>query len=80
MLKYLQYIKSDYLSEQNFRIVSILTCISKMFESLMSDQMVKGMLDQLSHLLSAHRKAYSCEHVLIKAVEDWETVRDTVKM
>ena len=61
------YKKGDNLNKSNFRPVSVLTCISKVFESLMSSQMEKGMSSLLSHILSAYRKGHSCEHVLIKA-------------
>ena len=68
--------KGDNLQTGNYRPVSVLTCISKVFESLMSDQIVKEMFYKLSEYLAAYRKGYSCQHVLIKAIEDWKSALD----
>ena len=68
--------KSDNMKKGNFRPVSILTCISKIFESLMSDQILQSMQRVLSQYLSAYRMGYSCEHVLVRVIEDWKKALD----
>ena len=64
------------MNQSNFRPLSVLTCISKAFESLMNTQIEQGVSCLLSHVLSAYRKGYSSEYVLLKAIEDWRAVLD----
>ena len=48
--------KDDNMNKNNFRPVSVLACISKVFERVYNDQMVSFFKDTLSSLLSAFRK------------------------
>ena len=52
--------KNDNMDKTNFRPVSILPCISKIFERIYADQMTDFFKDILSSFLSAFRKDYSC--------------------
>ena len=72
--------KDDAMSRGNFRPVSILPCISKIFESIYSKQLSEYFDDLLSVLLSAFRKGYSCETVLTRLIEDWKSLLDKHKI
>ena len=62
--------KSEKLCKKNFLPVSILTALSKVFEKLMNDQL-HAHFDNIFHeLLSAFRRGYSCQSLLLKFVED----------
>ena len=63
--------KDDSMNKTNFRPVSILVCFSKVFEKLYCDQLLDFFNKVVSKFLSAFRKGYSCETVLIKMIEDW---------
>ena len=62
--------KSDNLNKKNYRPVSILTGISKVFENIMNEQLLEHFDDIFHALLSAFRKGYSCQSLLLKFVED----------
>ena len=62
--------KNDNLNKKNYRPVSILTGISKVFENIMNDQLLEHFNDIFHALLSAFRKGYSCQSLLLKFVED----------
>jgi len=68
--------KGDNMKTANYRPVSVLTILSKIAEGILCDQMLKHFRDILSEYLSAYRKGYSCENVLIKCIEDWRTALD----
>ena len=57
------------MDKNNYRPVSILTIISKVVESLYCDQLQVYFDDILSRELSAYRKMYGCENVILKSVE-----------
>ena len=64
------------MNKNNYRPVSILTSISKIFERVYSDQMVDFFNALLSISLSAFRKHFSCETVLLRLIEDWKALLD----
>ena len=64
------------LQPQNYRPLSVLTCLSKFFERVYNDQMGVYFKDILSTLLSAFRKRYGCPHVLTKSMEDIKQALD----
>ena len=64
------YKKDDRLVKNNYRPVSVLTGISKVFEYLMNDQLLEHFVNIFNALLSAYRKGYSCQSVLLKLIED----------
>ena len=70
------YKKSDNLERSNHRPVSVLSCTYKVFEKVYCDQMYEYFMGILSHYLSAFRKMYGCNHVLLKLVEDWKYALD----
>ena len=72
--------KDDSMNKNNYRPVSILPCISKIFEKVYCEQMVEFFNAILSASLSAFRKSYSCESVLIEMVEQWKDLLDQHKV
>ena len=64
--------KSDKLSKTNYRPVSILTSLSKLFESVMNDQLTGYFSLILNGLVSAFRKGYGCQTLLLKCIEYWK--------
>ena len=61
--------KSDNLKKENFRPISVLTTLSKIFESITADQMNEHFKDILCNWLSAYRALYSSNNVLLNFVE-----------
>ena len=70
------YKKNDNLVKMNYRPVSILTALSKVFEGLLCDQLSMYIYELLSENLSAYRKHYSCNNVLVKCIEDFRKALD----
>ena len=68
--------KSDRLAKENYRPLSVLTSTSKLFEGIIGDQLTKYIGDSLATDLSAYRKSYSCNNVLVKCVENWRKALD----
>ena len=56
--------------------MNIITVLSKVFESILSDQLVMYFEKILSSRISAYRKGYSCQHVLIDPTEFWKSALD----
>ncbi len=63
--------KKDALSKKNYRPVSILPTLSKLFEKLLAIQLSNFFEKIFNCLMSAYRKHYNCQDVLIKLVESW---------
>ena len=68
--------KDDNLMRDNYRPVSVLTVVSKIYETLMNDQLTDYFRNILNKLLCAFRKKYSCQSLLIKMVDEWKTALD----
>ena len=70
------YKKNDNMLKKNYRPISILTSLSKIFEGIVCDQMMTYFDKILSPLLSAYRKKFSCHNVLIHCIEQWRKALD----
>ena len=68
--------KNDNLTKGNYRPVSVLSCISKVYESILNDQLVAYFCDMFNKLVSAFRKGYSCQSLLIRLIDDWKNALD----
>ena len=68
--------KKDRLCVENYRPVSILPTVSKTFERVISEQVVTCFDPIFDCRLAAFRNGYSCEHVLVRLVEDWRKALD----
>ena len=62
--------KDDMLHKKNYRPISVLPCMSKIFESVLVEQLSEFFKTTFSKKLSGYRKRHSCESVLLKLVED----------
>ena len=60
----------------NFRPVSVLNTFSKIYEKVIKDQIVCGMEKYFSPFLSAYRKNYSSQNILISLTEEWRKKLD----
>ena len=55
----------------NFRPVSILNCLSKVYENVIKNELLKSMSVHLSPFISAYRKNYNTQHTLLRLLEEW---------
>ena len=65
--------KGDLNLKSNYRQVSILPVVSKVFERIMLKQINKYMDNKLSPILGGYKKDYSCQHSLLRLIEKWKT-------
>ena len=63
--------ENSRLNKKDYRPVSVLTAFSKVFERYMLNQMLEHVNTILSDKISAYRKGYSSQHVLLKLTEEW---------
>ena len=62
---------------KNYRPVSILNCFSKVYERFIHKNLTASVTKFLSDFISAYRKRYSTNHVLLKLIENWKAVIDS---
>jgi len=74
-----QFKRNDTLDRTNYRSVSILTAISKVYERVMASQLNGHFGNIFSPLLSAFRKGHSCESALLNMIEDFKNALDNEK-
>ena len=60
----------------NFRPVSVLNVFSKIYELVIQEQLTKTVEELFSPYISAYRKNYSTQHVLIRLIENWKEKLD----
>ena len=63
-------------SRTNFRPISVLPTVSKLFERLMDKQLVSYITPFLSSLLCGFRKGYSAQHALVRLLENFKISLD----
>jgi len=69
--------KKDYeLAKENYRPVTVLSCVNKVFERLLGNQKITKYDDRLCDGITAYRKHNSSETSLISLMEDWKLARD----
>jgi hypothetical protein len=68
--------KKDSLDKQNYRPVSILPYISKIFEKAINEQLADFFNGIFNPFLSAFRPGHGCQTTLIRLVEDWRSALD----
>ena len=59
------------MNKGNYRPVSVLTTLSKVFEKILAGQITPFLDSVLSPHLSAFRKGYSCQDALLHLLETW---------
>ena len=68
-----QYLKkADQLSKENYRPVSILPCLSKVYEKVLAIQLGEYFENIFDQALSAFRAGYSCQDTLLSLVDKWK--------
>ena len=72
--------KGDMLDKKNYLPISVLPCMSKIFESVLVEQLSEFFKTTISKNLSGYRKRHSCESVLLKLVEDCKHAVDNNKI
>ena len=63
-------------NKENYRNVSLLPVISKIFEKLMHSQMSKFIDKVLSPFLCGYRNGYSAQHAFLTMIEKWRASLD----
>ena len=69
--------KGDDMLKEKYRPVSILTTFSKVFETVISEQLMSFFNGIFNEMLCAYRKKYGCNHVLLKLVDSWKKALDS---
>ena len=62
--------------EKNYRPITVLIVVSKIFEKIMDKQTNEYMDKFLSKYLCGYRENYSCEIALVPMIEKWKMARD----
>ena len=68
--------KVDRLNVGNYRPVSVLPSLSKIYENVIAQQLTDYFDEYFSTYLSAFRKGYSCITTLVRLLEDWKKALD----
>ena len=68
--------KNDDLDKENYRPVSVLPHVSKVFERIMYIQIQNIMEGKLSKLLKGFRKNHSTQHRLVNKLKKWKNTLD----
>ena len=69
--------KDDKTNKKNYRPVTVLNAVNKIFEQRLCNQVTEKVDSHLSVCMSAYRKRHSCETTLLKLVEDWKSAVDS---
>ena len=70
------YKKEDPLKKENYRPVSLLPHVSKIFEKLIYKQINDYICDKLSKYIMGFRKCHGTQHSLLVVLEKWKKVLD----
>ena len=69
--------KLDPSDKANYRPVSILPLVSKVFEKIMYDQLYEYIVHFLNQLLCGFRKAHLTQHALFRLLQIWQKELDS---
>ena len=72
--------KEDPLSKENYRPISLLDIFSKISERYDLNQLLPHFNKIMSDKISAYRKNYSTQHVLLRLIENWKRCLDENKI
>ena len=73
------YKKKSRHQVENYRPVSILNAFSKIYERYIHNSLIPFVDSFLSVFISAYRRTYSSNHVLIRLIENWKQSLDKNK-
>ena len=68
--------KDETTNKKNYRPVSVLPLISKIFERIIYDQLSEYLVKYLNSILCGFRKAHSTQHALITLLQAWQKELD----
>ena len=68
--------KLETINKENYRPVSLLPVVSKLFERIMQKQMVDYIEKFLSPYLCGYRKGYNTQYALLAMIEKWKKFLD----
>ena len=68
------YKANESTSKMNYRNISLLPVVSKIFEKLMQAQISGYMENILSPYLCGYCKGYSAQHALLSMLEKWRSL------
>ena len=71
--------KGNDMLKDNYRPVSILVVLDKIFESIIADQMSEFFNPKFNSMLCAYRKSYGSGHTLTGLLESWKSALDNNK-
>ena len=66
--------KKDPLNKTNYRPVSVLPIVSKLFEKIMQKQINGFISNYLSPYLCGYRKGYNMQQALLVLIEKWKKI------
>ena len=66
--------KDDPYDEKNYRPVSVLLAISKIYEKLMQRQINDYIANYLSPYFCGYRKGYNTQQALVSLIEKWKKI------
>ena len=66
----------DATSVKNYRPISVLPVVSKIFERIMQKQISSYLEEYLSPCLCGYRKGYSTQYALLSLIEKWKQMLD----
>ena len=69
----------DNFTRENYRPLSILSSLSKVYERIYYDQLYSFFHEVFVKMLAAYRPKHGCQHVLVKLIEDWKEALDQHK-
>ena len=61
----------DKYDVSNFCSVSLLNCFSKVYENIIKCRLVDSMYNNISPFISAYRKNYNTQYVMIRLLKEW---------
>ncbi len=71
--------KKDDMIKDNYRPMSILAVFSKVFVTIIAEQLMEYFKSIFNEMLCAYGKKYGTEHVLIKLIDSWKFALDQNK-
>ena len=64
--------KNERSDKKNYRPVSVLSSLSKIFGKIFQKQIIEYIDNKLSMYISAYRKGHSTQHILMGMIDDWK--------
>ena len=68
--------KDDPTLAKNYRPISVLPCLSKIFERIIQGQLLTYIEKHLSPFLCGYRKGFSAQFSLVSLIENWKKMLD----